>query len=120
MLLLLLRFYRRADGLPAYDPDDPHMLLKIDPPGPPGGPCPEGFLGYAVNLLHPSPNHLRDQVMFDRPYVLRESLYFQLFRFLQVYDTKENLVKARPYLLSGASLDGGLIFEDGSFQFCAG
>ncbi|KAH8944975.1 hypothetical protein BDL97_12G015300 [Sphagnum fallax] len=75
-----------------------------------------GFLGFAANLLHMNEEQLSIRVTLrskgDQQFGLRETLFYDLFRHLQVYDTKENMLQAkqRHLLQSGAvSLDGGVI-----------
>jgi hypothetical protein len=75
-----------------------------------------GFLGFAANLLHMNEEQLSIRVRLrskgDQQFGLRETLFYDLFRHLQVYDTKENMLQAkqRHLLQSGAvSLDGGVI-----------
>ncbi|CAK9270579.1 unnamed protein product [Sphagnum jensenii] len=113
-------FYVQPEGLPAVDMSHPQKILNIPQPGPSKGPCPEGFLGYAVNLLHLNPQQLECYAT-PSEHGLRESLFFQLFSFLQVYDTKENMIQAQQYLAAGAvSLDGSLLHSNGSLEYVCG
>ncbi|KAG0621736.1 hypothetical protein M758_3G044500 [Ceratodon purpureus] len=102
-------FYKRNDGLPCVDKKHPQKLLLIPDPGPKHKPRPKGYLGYAVNLLRFNPQQLECYAT-PAKHGLRESLFFQLFSYLQVYDTKENMLAAQEFHITGAvSLDGGLI-----------
>jgi hypothetical protein len=102
-------FYKRSDGLPSVDEEHPQKLLLIPDPGPKHKPCPKGYLGYAVNLLRFNPQQLECYAT-PAKHGLRESLFFQLFSYLQVYDTKEHMLAAQEFHTTGAvSLDGGLI-----------
>lgn len=102
-------FYKRSDGLPSVDKEHPQKLLLIPDPGPKHKPCPKGYLGYAVNLLRFNPQQLECYAT-PAKHGLRESLFFQLFSYLQVYDTKEHMLAAQEFHTTGAvSLDGGLI-----------
>lgn len=88
------------------------------PPLLPSGQIPNGFLGYAVNLLYLTPDvlQMRIDTKTQRGVGLRESLFFSLFRSLQVYDTKENMIFAKGHVkarFGGAvSLDGRMIRAD--------
>lgn len=73
-----------------------------------------GFLGYAVNLIELNSDQLKVRVS---RHGLRESLFFHLFSFLQVFDTTKNMLKARKSIRAGAvSLDGGIIRERNQFE----
>lgn len=74
-----------------------------------------GSLGYAVNLIHLTEEQLKIQI---GGHGLRESLFFMLFGFLEVFDTKENMIQASKNLRSGTavSLDGGLIRAQNQFE----
>ncbi|XP_024381875.1 structural maintenance of chromosomes flexible hinge domain-containing protein GMI1 isoform X4 [Physcomitrium patens] len=102
-------FYKRKDGLPSVNEGHPQKLLLIPDPWPRDAPCPKGYIGYAVNLLRFNPQQLECYATSAK-HSLRESLFFQLFSYLQVYDTKEHMLAAQQFHTTGAvSLDGGLI-----------
>lgn len=54
----------------------------------------------------------------DSGYGLRETLFYNLFSRLQVYETREQMTSALPFICDGAvSLDGGMIRSaDGLFS----
>lgn len=82
------------------------------------GAVPNGFMGYAVNLLHLNEEHLNFRVASEHHGGLRGSLFYNLLKELQVYDTRKNLSLARDVLTTGGiSLDGGLIREKGCEDF---
>eukprot|EP01018_Ginkgo_biloba_P022977 Gb_24289 [translate_table: standard] len=88
--------------------DDPQKRLNIDEPKLPNGKVPAGFLGYAVNMINLDTEHLCSVTPAGSG--LRETLFFHLFSYLQVYETRNHLKQARAYLAEGAiSLDGGLV-----------
>ncbi|BBN16608.1 structural maintenance of chromosomes flexible hinge domain-containing protein 1 [Marchantia polymorpha subsp. ruderalis] len=113
------RPYRRHDGKPSVYTEHPQRLLNIDPPIlPTTQQPPDGFLGYAVNLLHLKEEHLGGIVpSIDgqppaEPLNLRETLFHHLLQNLQVYDTREHMLNAKNSIrfTGGAvSLDGGFI-----------
>lgn len=77
------------------------------------GKNPLGFLGYAVNMMNIDDQHLHIRTKAGKG--LRETLFYRLFDKLQVYETREQMLKAHAYIVHGAvSLDGGLLIEDGS------
>lgn len=76
------------------------------------GVTPEGFIGYAVNMVDLDINSL--QIMTASDFGLRETVLFNLFKKLQVHETRENMVAARTCIEDGAvSLDGGILSENG-------
>lgn len=100
-----------------YDRNHSQKILKIEAPQLNTGACPEGFLGYAVNLLYINEDHLSLRLS-NEGQGLRGSLFYHLFKKLQVYDTRKHLLDARHVLISGGiSLDGGLIREKGCEDF---
>lgn len=104
---------RPYDGRTPVDMNHPQRLLNIEPPKFPNNQVPVGFLGYAVNLVHLRQDHVQIRVATRHGEVgLRESLFFNLFGYLQVYDTRQHMNSAKDGLrnLGGAvSLDGGMI-----------
>lgn len=117
VLILTCRPYWRADGRHVIA-NHPQRILNIDPPLLPNGQVPIGFIGYAVNMLHLSSEQIQIRVATrQRGEVgLRESLFFNLLRFLQVYDTRQHMIYAKESLKNfhqGAiSLDGGVIHKN--------
>ncbi|XP_048139026.1 structural maintenance of chromosomes flexible hinge domain-containing protein GMI1 isoform X2 [Rhodamnia argentea] len=89
--------------------------LALPFPTLPSGEIPLGFLGYAVNMVDIDVDHLATRTVEGLG--LRETLFYQLFGKLQVYDTREHMKQARVYIDDGAvSLDGGIIREDDSIS----
>ncbi|KAH1248904.1 Protein DEFECTIVE IN MERISTEM SILENCING 3 [Glycine max] len=69
------------------------------------GVTPEGFIGNAVNMVDLDINYLQ---------IMTASVLFNLFKKLQVYETRESMVAARTCIEDGAvSLDGGILSENG-------
>ncbi|EFJ14582.1 hypothetical protein SELMODRAFT_423652 [Selaginella moellendorffii] len=95
-----IKQYKRKDGNAAVDAQHPQKLLNIPPPVLSNGEIPAGFLGYGVNFLYLRPEHLE----------LRQSLFYHVFRKLQVYNTEENMLNAWNEMslsCQAVSLDGG-------------
>lgn len=112
------RFYMRRDGRPTVDNNDPQKLLNIQPfttAGSERPKIPDGSLGYAVNLIHLNEDQL--SIRISGRYGLRESLFFELFGFLEVFDTTPNMLRSRKDIRSSAvSLEGGLIRTSNQFE----
>ena len=73
---------------------------------------PEGFIGYAVNMIELDVNHLHTRTASGHG--LRETVLFNLFKKLHVYRTRECTVSTRACIEDGAiSLDGGIFRENG-------
>ncbi|KAL3838065.1 hypothetical protein ACJIZ3_022656 [Penstemon smallii] len=93
------------------DQEDPLPLKK--PTLPDGSSTPQGFLGYAVNMIsvEPSLRHWRT----NSGHGLRETLFYRLFGELQVYENRNFMKMAHSCIkLDGAvSLDGGIIRGNG-------
>ncbi|KAL2612524.1 hypothetical protein R1flu_024216 [Riccia fluitans] len=108
-----LRPYRRHDGRAHLIKNHPQQLLNIDPPILPStGQPPNGFLGYAVNLLHLEDKYLGRIVhRTDGGLNLRETLFYFLFHNLQVYDNRRNMLNAK----NDVRFTGGAISVDGGF-----
>ncbi|KAG0532832.1 hypothetical protein BDA96_04G141000 [Sorghum bicolor] len=69
---------------------------------------PKGFRGFAVNMINLSDDNL--DITTSRGHGLRETLFYSLFGDLQVYETRNDMLQAMPYLNGGAiSLDGGVM-----------
>ncbi|XP_021315431.1 uncharacterized protein LOC8081647 isoform X2 [Sorghum bicolor] len=69
---------------------------------------PKGFRGFAVNMINLSDDNLN--ITTSRGHGLRETLFYSLFGELQVYETRNDMLQAMPYLNGGAiSLDGGVM-----------
>ncbi|XP_019459746.1 PREDICTED: protein DEFECTIVE IN MERISTEM SILENCING 3-like [Lupinus angustifolius] len=102
--------------LGGFVPNDPQKKLAIPKPRMPNGECPEGFIDYAVNMIHLDHNHV--SFVTAGGHGLRETLFYTLFARAQVYRTRMNLLRAMPCIHEGAvSLDGGLIKKTGMFAF---
>ncbi|XVF50968.1 hypothetical protein PTKIN_Ptkin04bG0146100 [Pterospermum kingtungense] len=95
--------------------DDPQRRLDILKPRLPNGECPPGFLGFAVNMIHVDSSNLF--YVTSSGDGLRETLFYNLFSRLQVYRSREEMVRALPCISEGAvSLDGGMIRGTGVFS----
>lgn len=95
-------------------PNDPQRRLDILKPRLPSGELPRGFLGYAVNMIHVE--HSLSYLTADGD-GLRETLFYHLFSNLQVYETREEMMQALPFITDGAlSLDGGIVRGTGVFS----
>lgn len=85
--------------------NSPQKVLNLAWPSPHG---PKGFRGFAVNMINLSDDNLN--ITTSRGHGLRETLFYSLFGELQVYETRNDMLQAMPYLNGGAiSLDGGVI-----------
>lgn len=88
--------------------DDQQRRLDLVKPKLPNGETPPGFLGFAVNMIYV--DHMNLYFVTTAGHGLRETLFYHLFSNLQVYKTREDMLRARPLISSGAiSLDGGII-----------
>ncbi|XP_071686179.1 structural maintenance of chromosomes flexible hinge domain-containing protein GMI1 [Rutidosis leptorrhynchoides] len=93
------------------DKDLQGKLLLPDPTFPDGS-TPQGFVGYAVNLIDIDVDHLNTKT--DAGCGLRETLFYRLFGETQVYKTREHMKNAIPCIKDGAvSLDGGILRGNG-------
>lgn len=102
------RCYTHSDNRLAINEEHPQKLLNLTSEE---VPLPEGFLGYAVNLLHLNKKFVL--TMDIDGHGLRETLFFQLFSYLQVYATKSHMKNALQYIKTAAvSLDGGMVIYD--------
>ncbi|TVU00155.1 hypothetical protein EJB05_54466 [Eragrostis curvula] len=73
---------------------------------------PKGYKGFAVNMINLSVENLN--ISTRSGHGLRETLFYSLFGELQVYETRNDMLQAMPYLRGGAiSLDGGVIKGNG-------
>ncbi|KAL8550815.1 hypothetical protein ACS0TY_000040 [Phlomoides rotata] len=76
------------------------------------GEIPSGFLGYAVNMIIIDNVNLYS--VSETGHSLRETLFYNLFSHLQVYESRKDMQNALPLISDGAiSLDGGLIRSPG-------
>ncbi|KAK9060856.1 hypothetical protein SSX86_018036 [Deinandra increscens subsp. villosa] len=99
-------------------PSDAQNRLALLKPKLPNGESPQGFLGFAVNMIHLDVAHLLP--LTSDGHGLRETLFYNLFSRLQVYKTRAHMLQALPFLSHGAvSLDGGLIRSNGVIVFGA-
>ncbi|XP_042004027.1 protein DEFECTIVE IN MERISTEM SILENCING 3-like isoform X3 [Salvia splendens] len=94
--------------------DDPQRRLNLLKPRLINGETPPGFLGFAVNMIKIDNSNLHP--IFNSGHTLRETLFYNLFLNLQVYNSREEMQNARSSITTGAiSLDGGLIKSPGTF-----
>ncbi|XP_073311564.1 protein DEFECTIVE IN MERISTEM SILENCING 3-like isoform X1 [Primulina huaijiensis] len=95
--------------------NDPQRRLDILKPRIISGETPPGFLGFAVNMINIDRTHL--YYITKSGFGLRETLFYNLLSRLQVYRSREDMLKALPYIPDGAiSLDGGMIRSPGIFR----
>ncbi|XP_073306714.1 protein DEFECTIVE IN MERISTEM SILENCING 3-like isoform X1 [Primulina huaijiensis] len=95
--------------------DDPQQRLDLLKPRLINGEIPPGFLGFAVNMITMDSTYLNG--ISSDGHNLRESLFYNLFSNLQVYRSREDMLKALPFISNGAvSLDGGVIKSPGVFD----
>ncbi|XP_059304587.1 structural maintenance of chromosomes flexible hinge domain-containing protein GMI1 isoform X2 [Lycium ferocissimum] len=91
---------------------DPQRKLALPQPTLLNGETPPGFLGYAVNMIILSEEHL--QLRTASGHGLRETLYYRLLGKLQVYKSREHLYQASSCIEDGGvSLDGGMMRGNG-------
>ncbi|ANM68491.1 gamma-irradiation and mitomycin c induced 1 [Arabidopsis thaliana] len=93
--------------------NDPQKRLAMDNPYLPNGDPIPGFKGYAVNMIDLASEEL--DIQSSSGYGLRETLFYGVFRELQVYETAEHLEAALPHINGGdaVSLDGVIARENG-------
>ncbi|KAK7273084.1 hypothetical protein RIF29_14130 [Crotalaria pallida] len=97
-------------------PNDPQKKLALPMPRLPNGECPEGFIDYAVNMIHLDHNHV--SFVTAGGHGLRETLFYAHFSQVQVYKTRNDMMHALPCIHDGAlSLDGGMMKKHGVFSF---
>lgn len=90
----------------------PQKLLALPNPLLPSGKVPDGFLGYAVNMINLDNHHINTEAAADHR--LRETLFYRLFGEVQVYETREQMKQAKACIKHGAvSLDGGIMKDNG-------
>ncbi|KAK6155577.1 hypothetical protein DH2020_009825 [Rehmannia glutinosa] len=95
--------------------DDPQRRLDLLKPRLISGETPPGFLGFAVNMV--TIDHTNLYGISKNEHSLRETLFYNLFSNLQVYRSREDMLKALSYITHGAiSLDGGVIRSPGIFS----
>ncbi|KAK9094031.1 hypothetical protein Scep_025500 [Stephania cephalantha] len=86
--------------------------LALPPPTLPNGETPQGFLGFAVNMINIDVHHLYTRT--SRGHGLRDTLFYLLFGELQVYKTRQDMRSALCCIKHGAiSLDGGIMKGNG-------
>lgn len=98
--------------------NDPQKRLNFGDTFIPGSNRPSGSLGYAVNLIHLNEDQLKIRVF--KFFGLRESLFFLLFGYLEVFDTTVNMLKAQKeqsITSPAVALDGGIIRAKNEFEF---
>ncbi|CAA3010564.1 Hypothetical predicted protein [Olea europaea subsp. europaea] len=112
-LVICLEHLRPYAG--KYIADDPQKRLDLLKPRLPNGETPPGFLGFAVNMIRIDLTNLYS--ISNTGHGLRETLFYNLFSNLQVYRSREDMLKALPCIANGAiSLDGGMIKSTGCFS----
>ncbi|WJX34220.1 hypothetical protein P8452_22351 [Trifolium repens] len=95
--------------------DDSQRKLDILNPRLPNGECPDGFIGFAVNMINIDSFNLF--CVTPSGHGLRETLFYNLFSRLQVYKTRAEMIQALPCISDGAlSLDGGMVRSCGVFS----
>ncbi|KAH9325961.1 hypothetical protein KI387_006139, partial [Taxus chinensis] len=95
--------------------DDPQKCLIIEDPKLLSGTKPSGFMGYAVNMIKLDPEN--PNASASSGVGLRETLFFNLFSYLQVYETRNHMIKAISCIKDGAlSLDGGMLRRKGIIE----
>lgn len=86
--------------------------LKLPYPVSLDGHVPDGFIGHAVNMIDIETCAV--DIRTAEGYGLRETLFYNLFGELQVYDTREHMKEASACIKHGAiSLDGGIFKQKG-------
>ncbi|KZV44911.1 hypothetical protein F511_06533 [Dorcoceras hygrometricum] len=92
--------------------DDPQQRLDLLKPRIINAETPHGFLGFVVNMINIDRTHLYN--ITKSGFGLRETLFYNLLSRLQVYRSREEMLKALPYIPDGAiSLDGGMVRSPG-------
>ncbi|KAL9164374.1 hypothetical protein ABFS82_06G100800 [Erythranthe guttata] len=95
--------------------NDPQRRLALPNPRLPNGETPDGFLGFAVNMITIEGTNL--YCVSKNGNGLREALFYNLFSNLQVYRSRQDMLKAISCIKNGAvSLDGGMIRSPGVFS----
>ncbi|KAL6127231.1 hypothetical protein ACLB2K_075272 [Fragaria x ananassa] len=93
--------------------------LALPDPVLPSGMAPDGFLGYAVNMVDLDSHHIH--TVTSAGHGLRETVLYCLLGELQVYKTREDMLAARACIKHGAiSLDGGILKQNGVTSFGVG
>jgi hypothetical protein len=94
---------------------DPQKELIIEDPKSSDGILPEGYMGYAVNMIKLDHEELCPST--SSGIGLRGTLFFNLFSYLQVYKTRNHMKQAISYIRDGAvSLDGGMLRRKGVIE----
>lgn len=94
--------------------DDIQKRLDLSKPRLADGSYPSGFVDFAVNMINLDYRNLF--CVTAKGNGLRETLFYALFSHLQVYRTREEMLRALPCITDGAvSLDGGMINRHGAF-----
>lgn len=95
--------------------DDPQKQLIMEDPKFSDGILPEGYMGYAVNMIKLDQEELC--LSTSSGIGLRGTLFFNLFSYLQVYKTRNHMKQAISYIRDGAiSLDGGILWRKGVIE----
>ena len=108
-------FFKGVGDSPAVNNTDPQKPLNIVPASKPGQERLVGSLGYAVNMIHLNEDLLKIRIL--GVHGLRESLFYVLFGYLEVFDSTNNMLRARNSIRTTAvSLDGGLIRKKNQYE----
>ncbi|KAL0304417.1 UNVERIFIED_CONTAM: Nicotinamide/nicotinic acid mononucleotide adenylyltransferase [Sesamum radiatum] len=108
-LALCLEDIRPITSEPSTNPQE---LLPLQKPTLPNGYVPQGFMGYAVNMISIEASHLRWRTKSGHG--LRETLFYRLFGELQVYRNRDCMMAAQSCIKNGAvSLDGVVMRGNG-------
>ncbi|KAL0400592.1 UNVERIFIED_CONTAM: Structural maintenance of chromosomes flexible hinge domain-containing protein GMI1 [Sesamum latifolium] len=108
-LALCLEDIRPITSEPSSNPQE---LLPLKKPTLPNGYVPQGFMGYAVNMISIEASYLRWRTKSGHG--LRETLFYRLFGDLQVYRNRDCMMTAQSCIQNGAvSLDGGVMRGNG-------
>jgi hypothetical protein len=87
---------------------DPMGRLDLLKPRLANGKPPLGFLGFAMNMISIDSVHLH--CISNSRNGLIKTLFYNLFLNLQVYKSREHMLKTLPCTTNGAvSLDGGMV-----------
>ncbi|MFS7967980.1 hypothetical protein Hanom_Chr09g00792171 [Helianthus anomalus] len=89
--------------------------LDLSKPRLPNGETLAGFIGFAVNMIHIDDTNLFH--LTNDGNGLRETIFYTLFSWLQVYNSRTEMIQALPCIYDGAiSLDGRMIKGNGVYS----
>lgn len=111
--VICLEDLRSYEG--GFNVGDPQKKLIMEDPKSSDGILPEGYMGYAVNMIKLDHEELYPST--SSGIELRGTLFFNLFSYLQVYKTRKHMNQAISYIRDGAiSLDGGMLRRKGVIE----